>query len=138
MIKTLIKKINKWWENNYEEVFNFNFILLVVLLVLFLFISFTYNRRSNSANFEIATLRNELSDAREEIIRAGSTIEAVRTVQQELTNGIRESNGELRSVIERLEFIRDEVQVLESVIDSYYSNNGSNNYNNNNINNGGK
>lgn len=138
MIKTLIKKINKWWENNYEEVFNFNFILLVVLLVLFLFISFNYNRRSNSANFEIATLRNELSDAREEIIRAGSTIEAVRTVQQELTNGIRESNGELRSVIERLEFIRDEVQVLESVIDSYYSDNGSNNYNNNNINNGGK
>ena len=138
MIKTLMKKINKWWENNYEEIFNFNFILLVVLLVLFLFISFIHNRRANSANYEIATLRTELSDAREEILRAGATIEVVRTVQQELTNGLRESNGELRSVIERLEFIRDEVQVLESVIDSYYSDNGSNNYNNNNINNGGK
>ena len=135
MIKTLIKKINKWWENNYEEIFNFNFILLAVL---FLFISFIYNRGANSANSEIAILRTELSDAREEILRAGATIEVVRTVQQELTNGLRESNGELRSVIERLEFIRDEVQVLESVIDSYYSDNGSNNYNNNNINNGGK
>lgn len=120
--------IKEWFNSVKKELVMFAFGFAVAFAVMFIY----SDRRIDRANSEIATLRVQLSDARTEVQRAGvevrrarQTLTEIRKVQSDITTGLGQSNSELHTIIEGLQVIRDKVQDIESLLDSYYANNNS-------------
>lgn len=118
-------KIKEWFTANGKKILNYIIAFIIGFLVASTVILNISNRRINRADIEIATLGLQLSAAREEVERAGTTISNIRKLQSDLTEGLGSNNTELHSVIERLQLIAEKVRHIEDELNDYYADSGS-------------
>lgn len=118
-------KIKEWFTANGKKILNYIIAFIIGFLVASTVILNISNRRINRADIEIATLGLQLSAARGEVERAGTTISNIRKLQSDLTEGLGSNNTELHSVIERLQLIAEKVRHIEDELNDYYADSGS-------------